>query len=212
MTVLKKKFWLVIALMIACSIALGAEKYFTVTSAMRLSGDAFVQCLTRFAPSVDNRGMLEPQKFFVTSPMELYAFINSVDEQFALDKFFGNWNGLSDLEKILWLGEHIDVESFAHGVYVFSIRIAADEPHDYNYVAENLPRLLDSYVEFAQRECTKVGVGALVPIERAQLIPASQNITRRSIVFKYMTIGAVLGAIAGLIVIFGLSMRKPDNA
>ncbi len=211
LTVLKKKFWIVIALMLVCALGLGAEKYFTVTSSVRLSGDAFVQCLARLETSADNRIMLEPRGFFVTSPMELYSFLNASANHFDFGKFNGNWAKMTELEKIFWLGGHISVDRFEYNIYIFSFRVGADEPHDYNYVTENMPRLLDNFVDFAQTECSKVGIGELVTIERATLIPQSITVTRRQLVFKYMTIGAVLGAIAGLIVLFGLSLRKSDN-
>lgn len=210
-SVLRKNFGLVIALMIVCALGLGAEKYFTVETKSQLGGDAFVQCLTRLDTPADNRIMLEPRPFFVTSPMELYIFLDAASQNFDFGKFNANWSELSKLEQIFWINTHLSVERFEHNIYIFSFRVGADEPHDYNYLADSMPRLLDDYVAFAQIECSKVGIGELVPIERAQLLPQATVLTRRSIVFKYMIIGAILGLIAGLIVIFGLSVRRAGN-
>ena len=211
MTVLKKKFWIVIALMLVCSLGLGAEKYFTVETKTYFGNDAFVQCLARLNTD-DQRIMLEPRGFFVTTPIEYCRFINTVGKKFEFDRFNSNWNDLTELDQIFWLGSHLYVERYEYNIYVLSVRVEAAEPHDYDYVKANMSRLLDEYVAFANAECLKAGVGNLVEFERVELMPEPVKLTRRSIVFKYMTIGAVLGLIAGLIVLFGLSLRKSDDA
>ena len=206
-SVLKKKFWFAIALMIVGSLALGAEKYFTVETKTYFSSDAFVQCLARL-DATDERIMLEPRGFFVTTPIEYAHFINTVGKTFEFDKFNANWNDLEELDQIFWLGSHLYVERYEYNIYVLSVRVESAVPHDYEYVKANMHRLLDEYVAFANRECVKAGVGTLVEFERAELMPEPIKLSRRAIVFKYMAVGAVLGLVAGLIVLFGLSVRK----
>ncbi len=208
---LKKQILLVIGLMIVCSGGLGAEKYFTAVGGTHFGGDAFVQCLVRVDSPDNVQPSFESKKFFMSSPMELYRFINVSSNEFEYDKFNGNWNGISDLEKLIWLNEHLYIEQYEHNIYIFSARIEGDKPHDYEYCKANLRRWLDAYVEFAGEECAKSGVGNLIEIEHVELMPEPQMFTRRRIVFKYKIIGAVLGLIAGLIVIFGLTTRKSQN-
>lgn len=209
-SVLKKKFWIVIGLMIVCALALGAEKYFTVDTKTYFGQDAFVQCLARLNTN-DERIMLEPRGFFVTTPIEYHRFITGAGKKFEFDKFNANWDELSELEQIFWLGSHLYVERYEYNIYVLSARVEAAVPHDYKYAKANLSRLLDEYVAFANDECVRAGVGNLVEFERAELMPEPVKLSRRSIVFKYMAIGAVLGLVAGLIVIFGLSVRRAGN-
>ena len=208
--VLKKKFWIAIVLMIVGSLALGAEKYFTVDTKTYFGKDAFIQCLARLN-TTDERIMLEPRGFFVTTPIEYYRFINTAGKKFDFAKFNANWEELEELDKIFWLGSHLYVERYEYNIYVLSVRVEAAVPHDYEYVKANMHRLLDEYVAFANEECVRAGVGTLTEFERVELLPEPIALSRRSIVFKYMTIGAVLGLVAGLIVIFGLSVRKSIN-
>ncbi len=207
---LKKKFWIAIGLMIVCSIALGAEKYFTVDTKTYFSKDAFAQCLARL-DATDERIMLEPRGFFVTTPMEYYRFINGAGKKFEFDKFNANWDELTELEQVFWLSSHLYVERYEYNMYILSARVEAAVPHDYEYAKANMTRLLDEYVAFAKEECVRAGVGTLVEIERAELMPKPIKLSLRAIVFKYMAVGAMLGLVAGLLVIFGLSMRKSTN-
>ena len=208
---LKKRWLIVIGLMILCACGLGAEKYFTSSGGTHFGGDAFVQCMVRLDTERNSPIALDTKHFFLSSPMEVYKFVNVSEGDFDYDKLNGNWHGMSELDKLLWLSEHLYIETYEHNIYVFSARIEANEPHDYDYCKANLNRWLDSYVAFAQQECRAAGIGELVAIDRVELMPEPQMFTRRRIVFKYMTIGAVLGAIAGLIVIFGLASRNSDN-
>ena len=208
---LKRKLLIVIALVIISSLAFAAEKYFTANPSTHLSGDAYIQCLTRLDTARPQSLTLEENKFFVASHMELYRFINSHRDTFDYQKLNGNWNSLNDLSKLIWLKKHLIVESFEHNVYVFSFNVEASDPHDYDYVKDNAARFLDAYVEFARRECSKAGIGELVMVERVELIPDSTTVTRRQLVFKHAIIGAVIGLLVGLIVVFGLSKRAATH-
>ena len=208
---LRKRFWIVIGLMLVCSGGLGAEKYFTSGGGTHFGGDAFVQCMVRLDTERNSPIALDTKHFFISSPMEVYKFVQADQSNFEYDKFNGNWRGMSELDKLLWLSEHLYIETYEHNICVFSARIEAKEPHDYEYCKANMNRWLDSYVAFAQQECRAAGIGELVAIDRVELMPEPQMFTRRRVVFKYMTIGAVLGLIAGLIVIFGLASRNSQN-
>ena len=208
---LKKKFTIVVVLMLVGFFGLAVEKYFTAVPGVHLGGDAFIQCLTRLDNSSNLQVFLDKGKFFVGSPMELYQFIDTHRDAFDYDKLNGNWSGMSDFAKLTWLDKHLKIDTYEHNMYVFSLQIEASEPHDYEYVKANAGKFLDAYVEFARLECEKAGVGNLVVIERAALIPDGFLMTRRHIVFKYAFVGAVLGMIVGLIVIYGLSKRKAHN-
>lgn len=208
---LKKKFFIVMALMLVCAGGLAVEKYITAVPGVHLGGDAFIQCLTRLDNSSNLQVFLDKGKFFVGSPMEFYRFIDTHRDAFDYAKLNGNWNGMNDFAKLTWLDKHLKIDSYEHGMYIFSLQIEASEPHDYDYVKENAARFLDAYVEFAQAECAKAGVGNLTVIERAELIPDGASMTRRQIVFKYAIAGAVIGMIAGLIIIYGLSKRRARN-
>ena len=208
---LKKKFAIVIALMLIGALGLAAEKYFTASPSTHLGGDAYIQCLTRLDNAHNVMPVLGEHKFFVGAPMELYQFIETHRDAFDYEKINGNWNGLNDFAKLTWLDKHLKVDSYEHGIYIFSLRLESSEPHDYEYVKANAAAFLDAYVEFARQECSKAGVGDLVKVERAALIPDSVTVTRRQLVYKHALIGATLGLIAGLIVIFGLSKRAATH-
>ena len=169
---------------------------------------------TGFFPIAQSRGSTH---IFVAGSLTiealpfLYRFINSHRDTFDYQKLNGNWNSLNDLSKLIWLKKHLIVESFEHNVYVFSFNVEASDPHDYDYVKDNAARFLDAYVEFARRECSKAGIGELVMVERVELIPDSTTVTRRQLVFKHAIIGAVIGLLVGLIVVFGLSKRAATH-
>lgn len=208
---LKQKFFIVIALVIVASLGLAVEKYFTATPSTHLSGDAYIECLTRLDTDRPSYAVPEDNKFFVASPMEFYRFIDAHRDAFDYQKLNGNWNGLNDAAKVVWLTKHLEIESYEQNVYVFSLNIEASEAHDYDYVKANAGRFLDAYVAFAQRECSKAGIGELVVIDRVELVPESTTVTRRQLVYKHAIIGAVLGLIVGLIIIFGLSKRAATH-
>lgn len=208
---LKQKFLIVIVLMLVGAGGLAVEKYMTAVSGVHLGGDAHIQCLTRLDNSSNPQVFLDKGKFFMGSPMELYRFIDTHRDAFDYAKLNGNFAGMNDFAKLTWLDKHLKVDTYEHNIYIFSLQLEASEPHDYDYVKENAARFLDAYVEFAQAECVKAGVGNLTVVERAALIPDGAMLTRRQIVFKYAIVGAVIGMIVGLIVIYGLSKRRARN-
>lgn len=231
---LKQKFFIVIALVIVASLGLAVEKYFTATPNTHLAADASIQCLTRldtnhaqilleqnkfvvashleFYRFIDlHRDALEQDDLFITSQMEFYRFIEQHQDDFDYQKFNGNWNELSVLAKCAWLDKHIEVKGYEHSIYIFELTIGASEPHDYDYVKANAARLLDAYVEFARQECIKAGVGDLNVVDHIEIIPNSITLTRSQLVLKHAIIGAVLGLIVGLIIIFGLSKRAATH-
>lgn len=209
---LRKRFLIVIGLMIVCALGLGAEKFFTAQSGLHLSGDAYIQCLMRLDSPFVSRTILDNEKFFTASQLEFFKFINETRDSFDYARLNGTWNGMSDVDKIIWLTKHLEITRYDPNVYVFALAFEASDAHDYEYVKENLPRFFDAYVEFAQRECRAAGVGELVLIDRQAIIPDGMMLTRKRIVFKYAAIGGALGLLVGLIVVFGLSARKLNDA
>ncbi len=143
--------------------------------------------------------------------------INTLSADFEknidIDKLCVGWGNLNLTDRINWVSRHVQFLHVGPGLYELELQLAATDAKDTAYVKENSAKIMDSYVETVNKTAASVvGNSKLQVVDDFKIEDTRQEVTQAGLQKKYLIVGFVLGALAGMAVLALLSLRVKDEA
>ena len=105
--------------------------------------------------------------------------------------------------------KHIHVVDIHSGVIQFIFTLSADDAKDYEYIKLYGTKYLDEYISFAESRINQITPQSqFKEVSTYTLEPKLLANDKNIIIIKYGIIGAVLGTIIGVVIVFLISIRN----
>ena len=101
---------------------------------------------------------------------------------------------------------------FIRGLIQFIFTLSADDAKDYEYIKLYGTKYLDEYISFAESRINQITPQSqFKEVSTYTLEPKLLANDKNIIIIKYGIIGAVLGTIIGVVIVFLISIRNEKN-
>lgn len=209
---LKSKFIYIILLAIIFSLGLVIEKTFFI--------DYVIQSTRFYTEKTIKIEYNQPLMFnnsldygtFLKSYSEIDLFLKQSENRFDYKKINSDWDKLTEIQKAEWLQKHIHVVDIHSGVIQFIFTLSADDAKDYEYIKLYGTKYLDEYISFAESRINQITPQSqFKEVSTYTLEPKLLANDKNIIIIKYGIIGAVLGTIIGVVIVFLISIRNEKN-
>lgn len=209
---LKSKFIYIILLAIIFSLGLVIEKTFFT--------DYVIQSTRFYTEKTIKIEYNQPLMFnnsldygtFLKSYSEIDLFLKQSANRFDYKKINSDWDKLTEIQKVEWLQKHIHVVDIHSGVIQFIFTLSADDAKDYEYIKLYGTKYLDEYISFAESRINQITPQSqFKEVSTYTLEPKLLANDKNIIIIKYGIIGAVLGTIIGVVIVFLISIRNEKN-
>ncbi|WP_296333479.1 hypothetical protein [Veillonella sp. LMAG:90] len=209
---LKSKFIYIILLAIIFSLGLVIEKTFFT--------DYVIQSTRFYTEKTIKIEYNQPLMFnnsldygtFLKSYSEIDLFLKQSENRFDYKKINSDWDKLTEIQKVEWLQKHIHVVDIHSGVIQFIFTLSADDAKDYEYIKLYGTKYLDEYISFAESRINQITPQSqFKEVSTYTLEPKLLANDKNIIIIKYGIIGAVLGTIIGVVIVFLISIRNEKN-
>lgn len=204
---LKSKFIYIILLAIIFSLGLVIEKtFFTdyVIQSTRFHTEKTIK-IEYNQPLMFNNSL--DYGTFLKSYSEIDLFLKQSENRFDYKKINSDWDKLTEIQKVEWLQKHIH-----SGVIQFIFTLSADDAKDYEYIKLYGTKYLDEYISFAESRINQITPQSqFKEVSTYTLEPKLLANDKNIIIIKYGIIGAVLGTIIGVVIVFLISIRNEKN-
>lgn len=204
---LKSKFIYIILLAIIFSLGLVIEKtFFTdyVIQSTRFHTEKTIK-IEYNQPLMFNNSL--DYGTFLKSYSEIDLFLKQSENRFDYKKINSDWDKLTEIQKVEWLQKHIH-----SGVIQFIFILSADDAKDYEYIKLYGTKYLDEYISFAESRINQITPQSqFKEVSTYTLEPKLLANDKNIIIIKYGIIGAVLGTIIGVVIVFLISIRNEKN-
>lgn len=209
---LKSKFIYIILLAIIFSLGLVIEKtFFTdyVIQSTRFRTEKTIK-IEYNQPLMFNNSL--DYGTFLKSYSEIDLFLKQSENRFDYKKINSDWDKLTEIQKVEWLQKHIHVVDIHSGVIQFIFTLSADDAKDYEYIKLYGTKYLDEYISFAESRINQITPQSqFKEVSTYTLEPKLLANDKNIIIIKYGIIGAVLGTIIGVVIVFLISIRNEKN-
>lgn len=209
---LKSKFIYIILLAIIFSLGLVIEKtFFTdyVIQSTRFHTKKTIK-IEYNQPLMFNNSL--DYGTFLKSYSEIDLFLKQSENRFDYKKINSDWDKLTEIQKVEWLQKHIHVVDIHSGVIQFIFILSADDAKDYEYIKLYGTKYLDEYISFAESRINQITPQSqFKEVSTYTLEPKLLANDKNIIIIKYGIIGAVLGTIIGVVIVFLISIRNEKN-
>lgn len=209
---LKSKFIYIILLAIIFSLGLVIEKiFFTdyVIQSTRFHTEKTIK-IEYNQPLMFNNSL--DYGTFLKSYSEIDLFLKQSENRFDYKKINSDWDKLTEIQKVEWLQKHIHVVDIHSGVIQFIFTLSADDAKDYEYIKLYGTKYLDEYISFAESRINQITPQSqFKEVSTYTLEPKLLANDKNIIIIKYGIIGAVLGTIIGVVIVFLISIRNEKN-
>lgn len=209
---LKSKFIYIILLAIIFSLGLVIEKtFFTdyVIQSTRFHTGKTIK-IEYNQPLMFNNSL--DYGTFLKSYSEIDLFLKQSENRFDYKKINSDWDKLTEIQKVEWLQKHIHVVDIHSGVIQFIFTLSADDAKDYEYIKLYGTKYLDEYISFAESRINQITPQSqFKEVSTYTLEPKLLANDKNIIIIKYGIIGAVLGTIIGVVIVFLISIRNEKN-
>lgn len=209
---LKSKFIYIILLAIIFSLGLVIEKtFFTdyVIQSTRFHTEKAIK-IEYNQPLMFNNSL--DYGTFLKSYSEIDLFLKQSENRFDYKKINSDWDKLTEIQKVEWLQKHIHVVDIHSGVIQFIFTLSADDAKDYEYIKLYGTKYLDEYISFAESRINQITPQSqFKEVSTYTLEPKLLANDKNIIIIKYGIIGAVLGTIIGVVIVFLISIRNEKN-
>ena len=209
---LKKKYWLVLICMALLSLALIVEKMY-LSEVVYTPTSSYVQKTVLMSyKDMPAAGEIINCKNALSSNGMYLEFINSSSDKYEYAKIVRGWQDLPADKKVIWFQKHLTINNIANDLCIYAFHIPAEEVVDAVYVKENADRFLTDYIDFSQREA-----GIYLHTDGYSIEASSEMLSEQKVVssskriLKYAVIGMVLGAMVGMLLVFGTALRKREH-
>lgn len=209
---LKSKFIYIILLAIIFSLGLVIEKTFFT--------DYVIQSTRFYTEKTIKIEYNQPLMFnnsldygtFLKSYSEIDLFLKQSENRFDYKKINSDWDKLTEIQKVEWLQKYIHVVDIHSGVIQFIFTLSADDAKDYEYIKLYGTKYLDEYISFAESRINQITPQSqFKEVSTYTLEPKLLANDKNIIIIKYGIIGAVLGTIIGVVIVFLISIRNEKN-
>lgn len=200
----KWKFILLVSIIVALIFGI-YKNYFS--SFYVTSGDILITRTLKIENYEDKNDFLNLEKY-ITSDTFYMKLYNDSRESIDYDSAFPLWKEKTGREQILWLRDHIHFSYFGDGYMELSLNFPESTLKSVNLKQEQLNKLVEANIESIKSIDSK---NHIVVLDKVDIYPKQVELNKSSILFKYILIGFILGALGSCTIILLWEMRKKDD-
>ncbi|MBO6291994.1 MAG: hypothetical protein J6N51_07045 [Selenomonas sp.] len=142
----------------------------------------------------------------------MYTTYTELEEKLDIEKICAGWKRLPMIDRANWMEKHLQVVSAGPGAYELEIQLSDTDAKDTAYVEENHLKIMDAFTESVRKTSAPVvGGSELKVVEDFRLVDMHHEAAQAGVQKKYVIIGFVLGALAGMAVLAVFSLRKKED-
>ena len=212
-TELRNKWYIIVVLALVLGGGLIFEKSGSGNNVISVSTSAYSQQMIRVVSEDPNLPLYDipDPSLFANSSLEKYSFMKESEKKYDYSKFNADFPALNEENKFMWLEKRLWVVSHYPNLFVVTFWVKDEDAKDLEYTNANVEQYVSDYIEFCSKKLQAMGIGRLEVVDKAVLPAEGTILPSNSFMLKYGIIGAVLGSVAGLLIIAGLAMRKVSN-
>lgn len=207
-----KRWYVILLCAILCAGGLYYEKS-KVYTVIPQTGDMTYIRVVQYEPVPGLTGNPDDKEIDITKGLNSWAYLADLETQmeadFEMNKLSAGWSKLSDSQKLKWLAGHFRIKSLAPGIYELTVQFAKKDVKNAEYIKANSKQLVDVYEDYVTTVSSQIAPDAKVKVvKEMQAVDQYEMVKQEAVEKKYAVIGAVLGALAGVVLVMVWEARK----
>lgn len=131
-----------------------------------------------------------------------------LDEDLDMNRVNLTWSRINDSQKMKWVGEHFFIHNLGPGMYELVVQFPSKDAIDAKYIKENSTKIMDIYQGYFANTSQLVTDDTSLRIIKNTHVINEDKVTSTIIGKKYVVIGFILGALVGIVIVMGLTIRE----